>query len=917
MRRDIGLVASVLALVMALPGVTAAQQRPSGVHRQPEDVRGLHEYLARGKAERLAAFRAGALQTQNQSDYDVIYYGIDLDLDPSTSTITGSVEMTAEVVATSLSDADLNLLDNMTVTQVSVPGSGSVAFTHANSILSISLDRTYTVGESFTVVIEYNGSPASKVPSYYFEFDEYNGQPMIWSLSEPFGARSWWPCKDMPSDKADSVDMRVTIPAGLIVASNGALVSVTNNGATDTYWWHEGYPITTYLVSVAIYPYATLSHWYHYSPTDSMEVRHYVFPDHYVDAQPNLAKTVSMIEAYASMFGEYPFLQEKYGHAEFLWGGGMEHQTITSIVNPAIWWGEYLIAHELAHMWWGDMITCDDFHHIWLNEGFATYTEALWSEYTYGQEQYFSDMLLTRWCGGGTVYVWDTTDVDRIFDPNLSYNKGSWVPHMLRHVVGDATFFDILHAYYADTRYQYGTATTEQFRDVCEDVSGMDLDFFFHQWIYEEFVPKYEYDWVYEQNGDSWDLEFTINQTQTHTDCIFKMPLDILIQTVSGDTTLAVWDSLATQDFAFTIPNEPTGLQLDPNNWVLCTKKELPRIGNPTFDRGILVVNGVNFNQYGLEAWGAYQDSVFWGDHQITFWDGLDETGLGYPPNLPEPLGHGGIPDDTLKQFSSVVWVGNNYEGDITYWNDTSLFPYIEAGGNVLLICQRGQTFVPEASRDYLGITWRESETVTLYEYASTYPGLSNMASTNVHESCAVFDTMLATSESKLLFKDTMFFSTDRGEGVIRIPAQGGAYRADGGRFAFISGRPYRFNHDDLRGNVQFILDNFFGEPYTPVNVAEATPHPVFAVRQNYPNPFNPHTTIAFTVPKTDVVTVGVYDVAGRKVAILANRVYTAGAHSVTWDGTDTRGQSVSSGIYFYRVTAGRSTATRKMILLR
>jgi hypothetical protein len=485
---------------------------------------------------------------------------------------------------------------------------------------------------------------------------------------------------------------------------------------------------------------------------------------------------------------------------------------------------------------------------------------------------------------------------------------------MLRHVVGDSVFFDILQSYYADSRYQYGTVTTEQFRDLCEEISGMELDFFFHQWIYEEYYPTYSYSWTAAPSGGFYTVELTVNQLQTNY--IFTMPIDVKILTTTGDTSLVVWNDLAAQQFVLAVNDEPIGVQLDPDEWILRTIQEA--VVDPTFDRGILLVNGVDFNVYGSDIWTAYEDSVFWGSHSISFWDCFDETGLGYPSNLPAPLGHGSVPTDSLDQFSTVVWVGNNYNGDINSWFDTSILSYLNAGGNVLLMGRHGQSFLTDPLRDYLGMTWRESTVNTINNCASTYVGLVDMALIGTQSYLAVFDTSFESSESKLLFKETSSFSDHRGLGAWREPASGGTHRADGAQFVFLSGRPYRFDHDDLRSNVEFILSNFFGEPYTPpTGVAQGPVGPAFRLRQNYPNPFNPQTTIRFSVPDKRWVTIRVYDVAGRRVTTLARREFRPGVHSVTWDGTSHNGTGVSSGIYFYRLTAGGDTATKKMLLLR
>ena len=151
---------------------------------------------------------------------------------------------------------ELNFWDGMAISDIHRSDSPEeqLSYTHHSDLLSISLDSVYAQGEEIRVVIAYNGQPQySQYAS--FRFDSYAGEPLMWSFSEPFGARAWWPCKDVPSDKADSVDIKVTVPNKFIVASNGTLREEKINGDLTTYWWHEQYPIVTYLVSVAIYPY--------------------------------------------------------------------------------------------------------------------------------------------------------------------------------------------------------------------------------------------------------------------------------------------------------------------------------------------------------------------------------------------------------------------------------------------------------------------------------------------------------------------------------------------------------------------------------------------------------------------------------------------------------------------------------------
>lgn len=530
---------------------------------------------AESKAQRFKLLQASEQQkTLNQDRFDVSYYGLNLSILPDTRTIYGKVEIIARSLDDSLKALELNFSDNMEA-DATLSATDTLSFTHENELLRISLKRSYQPDEPIHVTVHYHGQP-EKSGFGAFSFDSFNGRSMIWSLSEPFGARNWWPCKDVPSDKADSVDIKVTVPKGLIVASNGLLKEVISQDETVTYWWHESYPITTYLVSVAIHAYHTYSDYFKYSNTDSMEVQFYVFPEHLEAVGENYAQTVHALEFFSEIFGPYPFLREKYGHAEFTWGGGMEHQTITSLGG----WSIPLIVHELAHQWWGDMITCGDFHHIWLNEGFATYAEALYFEHSLGKAEYASEMASNIYYGPGTIYVEDLSSVGRIFDVNLTYRKASWVLHMLRHVLGSEAFFKLLKAYGADPRVKYGTAVTEDFQNICEEIYAGDLDWFFQQWIYGEFYPTYFYRWMRLFQNSQYIVKLIIEQQQNTG--LFKMPVDVTITTDKADTTLVIWDSLQTQTFEFVLNDRPIDVSLDHDNWILRQIRE-PSVIRPGF----------------------------------------------------------------------------------------------------------------------------------------------------------------------------------------------------------------------------------------------------------------------------------------------------------------------------------------------
>ncbi len=502
------------------------------------------------------------LVASNRNYYDVGYYGLNLNIDISNEKISGLVTIRGKSRIANLTQIDLDFYNNMNV--LSVSGDAD-SFLCSDNILTLNLATQIGIGEVFEVCIQYEGTP-QQGGFMGFSFANHNGVPVISTLSEPYLARTWFPCKDLPEDKADSADVAVTVPDTLIAVSNGTLKEVRNNeDGTYTYFWEERYPIANYLISLAISNY---THWEDvYVGLDSilMPVEYWVYPEYAQSAEPNLSLTPEMITYFAGLWGEYPFILEKYGQAQFAWGGGMEHQTCTSLGG----FSELLICHELSHQWWGDMVTCANWHNIWLNEGFARYSEALWQEHKYGSDglmEYMKMLNRPQSWQPGTVFIVDTSIVSSIFNL-IVYDKGAWILHMLRKVLGEDTFWNVFPAY--REAYYMSVAKTEDFQNVCEEVSGSDLNWFFDQWIYGVGQPNYQVLWIREQASENrWSVKISISQVQT-TSTIFSMPLDVFVETADGDTIFTIWDSLRVQEFNFQCYGKPTDLVIDPDNWVL------------------------------------------------------------------------------------------------------------------------------------------------------------------------------------------------------------------------------------------------------------------------------------------------------------------------------------------------------------
>ncbi|PIS45046.1 MAG: peptidase M1 [Ignavibacteria bacterium CG08_land_8_20_14_0_20_37_9] len=503
-------------------------------------------------------------------NFDVQYYKLNVFVTHTPKFISGEVTVAAKSLMNNLTSVKLDLQNTLTVDSIFLAGS-KVSFQHLSNIITVQLDKSYFLNEIFSFNVYYHGAPGSSGFGSY-QTSYHNGFPIIATLSEPYGASDWWPCKDTPADKADSADIWIRCDSSLKAISNGKLTGVINNGdGTKTWKWEERYPIAQYLISMAISNYDEYQQYFNYSKKDSMSVIHYIYPEYLNQNKTNLGQTTNMLQVFSDKFGLYPYIKEKYGHAQFGWGGGMEHQTVTSIGG-----GNFsidLISHELAHQWFGDKVTCKDWQNIWLNEGFATFCEAVYVEAVNGKfayDAYTSSSMGRAKLAKGSIYVKNISSVDEIFDGNRSYEKGGIVLHMLRGLVGDEKFFTILRNYLDDPRYAYNVATTEDFQGVAESVYGSSLDYFFKEWIYGENFPTYTVKWnaVPTGNGTS-SLNISINQLKNSTPSFFTMPVQINIKTSAGDTLITVFSDQLSQSFLFEVSGIVSAVQFDPNNFIL------------------------------------------------------------------------------------------------------------------------------------------------------------------------------------------------------------------------------------------------------------------------------------------------------------------------------------------------------------
>lgn len=499
---------------------------------------------------------------------DVESYAIDLQVSLSPNRVDGTVVIEARSLTEGLASLDVGLHADLGITSI-VTGVTPLSYSRTLNTVTITLDRAYSVGELIQVAITYGGTPpVTGFGGQAFKFSSHDTGPIISSLSEDEFATAWWPCIDVPSDKA-IVSMDLTVPTGLVGVSNGVLVGTSSGPGTETFQWRHAYPISTYLVSVAISNYVMITDTY--SPATGgpdMPVTHWVYPQEVADAEQDFIATVPMLEFFSGTFGEYPYVDETYGHALFTFGGAMEHPTVSSYGSALIRgdnFYDWVVAHELGHQWFGDQVTLSEWPEIWLNEGFATYSEVLWAEHLGGAP------ALRNWMLGldsrpfcGTLY-----DPEASFCPlfgNTVYDKGGWVLHMLRGVTGEAAFFQGVRDYVST--FSFSNASTPDLRAVMEAASGLDLTAFFDRWVYQGGEPIYQWGWSAASTPEGWVTYVTIDQTQPGAP--FEMPIDLRLQAPSGDLDVTVQNTAVPQDFVLPpVASQPTGVLFDPDLWIL------------------------------------------------------------------------------------------------------------------------------------------------------------------------------------------------------------------------------------------------------------------------------------------------------------------------------------------------------------
>ena len=567
----------IILTLFLFTALTAQAQQPVDYIKQVKEIalmeRRGHENL--NGAETL---------TSASTNFDVKYYRCEWEVDPAIRFITGKITV-YYVVTTTATDISLDIMSPLVVDSVKQRNNLLTKIQGSNS-LQINFAAPVNAGTFDSISIYYNGIPPTTGFGSFIQ-DQHTGTPVMWSLSEPYGARDWWPCKNGLDDKADSVDIIITAPSQYKAASNGLLQSetLTAGGTKKITHWKHRYPIATYLMCFAVTNYTVFNNSVQLGNT-TLPMQTYCYPESLASFQNGTQNVLDALQLFHDNFGDYPFIKEKYGHVQFGWGGGMEHQTSTFIISI----NEGLIVHELAHQWFGDKITCGSWEDIWLNEGFATHLASFYMEKKYPANTITNRKNLINNITsqpGGSVKVDDTTSVGRIFDGRLSYNKGSYLLYMLRWKLTDAVFFKALKAYQQDNKVIYGFARTVDLKRHLEQASGQDLTEFFNDWFIGQGYPSYKVEWT--PVGSNY-VRIKMNQTTSHPSVsFFEMPVALKFKNATQEKTIVVDNKTNGEFFIKNLGFVADSVFFDPEYWLLSRNNTVTKVPD--------VVNGQNVVQ--------------------------------------------------------------------------------------------------------------------------------------------------------------------------------------------------------------------------------------------------------------------------------------------------------------------------------
>ncbi len=910
--------------------------------------------------------------------FDVLHYDITMEIDEINEFISGSVEALVEADEV-ISEISYEL-ENMSVDNVLLNGSPA-NYDYSNNLITIQLG-TMNPGDVFNTQVEYSGNPLWNGLGMFFN------PSYVFTISDPNASRYWWPCYDHPWDKA-IVDLHITARDDWLVASNGIRISIIDNfNGTKTHNWQGYNPMTTFLVSVVARNFVELN-----GNFGAIPIQNFVPPGMVANATEDFSNLPIMMQIYSDLYGDYPF--EKYGNAvtNFATYAAMEHQTMVTMTNNWITGNhtyETGIAHELAHQWFGNCLTPLTWADVWLSEGFATYSEATYMQAWQGFEamvNYIESSFhnyYINWAGSTPYTIYDPPNPNMYFTP-VTYEKAASVLHMLRLIMGDETFFNTLQTYF--TQYYNSNVISTEFQEVCENVSGLDLEQFFQQWIFQPGLPSMEYTYFINAGAATTEIMTYVQTTSnSSTDFYIHVPIHINYDTYH-DSILVEGTPLAPlQTISLITSPDYESFEFDPHHWVLSRSNTFRacEINNAyPADNKVIVYWNEFWEEIGVDGYNLYRSTTPTGTFEqinttlITDNSFIDESvtnGITYYYRLKAvkdtnfetpfsdiceatpmefPLDQGilvidetndnngtqGNPDDImvdefydtvlnvdftaydyndegvpaldlLVNYSTIIWHDDDMFVNHIDDNINNLGSYLAGGGNLIISGWKTASEIPDFFKsDFLDCY--ETQLISQWEFTgATSSQYSNLA--------------LDPDKVNPVFNGTLPYVS------IFPTAENGIYEFDGtagsqfigelcalkdlpdGTFVLLGFPLFFFYEDGVEAFFDQLLDEI-GETGVEENII--LPDCFYSFF--YPNPFNPSSTIEFNLPEENVVSLNIFNIKGQKVRTLIDEQKPAGKHTTVWNGKNSSGQPVSSGVYFYVLKAGTYGKTEKMILLK
>jgi aminopeptidase N len=586
---------SKLSLLLPLLFVLSAQaqEHPCAKHKQLSN---------KIQIEMQAKIAALSPQTSHEIKYDVKFVHLNLEMERNNKFVKGGVTTVATVTAATLDTFQTLLHLNHAIDSVRF-NNQLVSVLRQDSLVKIKAPVVLNNGNSFTVTIYYKGTAPSGGGAigsgYNMGTSGSWGNQATWSLSESFVGYHWWPCKQILTDKIDSSWVFVTTDSTNKVGSNGRLTNVVTVGNKKRYEWKSRTPIDYYLISTATAKYKEYNIYAHpqYLPGDSILIQNYIYDNainnsNWISQQKTeLDKMPQVLEFLSEKYGMYPFYKEKYGHCMAPFGGGMEHQTMTSLG----FFEYYINAHELGHQWWGDNVTCKSWGDIWINEGFASYTEHLVAQFL--DPSNFNSNLSSVHNNvmsqpGGSVFFTgsDTLNSGRIFSGRLTYDKGGAIIHSLRFLTNnDSLWFQTLRGF--QNLHKNSTASAVDFQNYYQAQTGINPAQFFTQWYYGEGYPTF--DIKYNFSNGQFFLKTTQSVSMPGVTPLFITPLEYRItRSAMADTFIRVMHSQTIENYTLALNGSVLSVQCDPKNWII------NKVSGSVRDMTL----GVGSNPAGIEA---------------------------------------------------------------------------------------------------------------------------------------------------------------------------------------------------------------------------------------------------------------------------------------------------------------------------